>query len=454
MSESALTLVLDVGKTRTKLLAIDEYGQLQGSWERSSRSVEAAAGYLALDTAGVQTWLSETLAGMGSLRKSVRYIVPITHGAAIAGIGPSGLALPVADYEFTGFDDRAADWLDRLDPFARTLSPVLPLGLNAATQLDWLQRHLPERTANVQQWMPYAQFWVWWLSGVASSEVSALGCHTQLWLPREGGWSKLARREGWANRFAPLRHAWETLGLIRPELAKSLGLPPGVRVLCGAHDSNACLARYLRSWPRMTLVSSGTWVVVMAPSASLAALDGQGDFLANVSVRGDTVPTGRFMGGRDIERLCAGVAPDLADRQVLRHLIERGVSISGNGDSLHLADGRTVPTAQIAEFFDARERATLAALYAAQATQRCVHALGAVGPLTVDGPLARNDVFLEMLAALHGDVHACNDLIEGTARGGYVLARWTDTHPTPPIVQAIPVPADAGLLCEQLKSVA
>lgn len=450
MSEAALTLVLDVGKTRTKLLAIAEDGKLIKSWERSSRSVDAAAGYLALDTAGVQTWLCETMAGMGRLRKSVRSIVPITHGAAIAGIGPEGLVLPVADYEFAGFDERTADWGARLDPFSRTLSPILPLGLNAATQLDWLDRHLPQRTARVERWMPYAQYWAWWLSGVATSEVSALGCHTQLWLPREGEWSMLARREGWAGRFAPLRNAWETLGTIRPELARCVGLPAGVRVLCGAHDSNACLARYLRSWPRMTLVSSGTWVVVMASSASLSALEGEGDFLANVSVRGEPVPTGRFMGGRDIERICAGADPKLADPATMRHLAAYAVTVERGSLDLRVAAKQSIPVERAAEFFDERERATLAALYAAQETCRCVRSLGAVGPLTVDGPLAGNKVFLEMLAALHGDVYASDDVVEGTARGGHVLAHWTDAKPMPPRVRAILVPADAALLRGQL----
>jgi sugar (pentulose or hexulose) kinase len=429
LSELALTLVLDVGKTRTKVLAIDDHGDLLQSWQRDSRSVDAAAGYRALDTAGLQTWLCETLASMGSLRKSVRSIVPITHGAALAGIGSDGLALPVPDYEFAGFDEHSPDWAARVDPFPQTLSPLLPLGLNAATQLDWLQRHVPDRMAAVEQWMPYAQYLAWWLSGVASSEVSALGCHTLLWNPREGDWSALARREGWAQRFAPLRHAWETLGMLRPELAHSLGLPRGLRVLCGAHDSNACLARYMCSWPRMTLVSSGTWVIVMASGTPLSALTGTGDFLANVSVRGDAVPTGRFMGGRDIERICAGADPALADGQVMRSLMTRGVQAGQSGTAL-----------------DDRERATLAAMFAAQETVRCVRSLGARGPLTVDGPLAANAVYLEMLAALLGEVHASDDPVEGTARGGYVLARWTDPRPTPPRVRRIDKPVDAERL--------
>lgn len=446
MSELALTLVLDVGKTRTKLLAIDEAGELVQSWQRDSRSVETAAGYLALDTAGVQTWLCDVLASMGPLRKAVRCIVPITHGAALAGVDTDGLSLPVPDYEFRGFDDRSPDWADRVDPFEQTLSPLLPQGLNAATQLDWLQRHLPDRMSAVQQWMPYAQYWSWWLSGVASSEVSALGCHTLLWRPLENGWSALAQREGWAKRFAPLRCAWETVGLLRPELAYSLGLPLGVRVLCGAHDSNACLARYMRSWPRMTLVSSGTWVVVMASGTPLSALDGNGDFLANVSVRGEVVPTGRFMGGRDIERLCAGADPALADGRIMRRLLMSRVSVLAGGRQLQLADGQRVDAEQSPLHLNPTERATLAALYAAQETVHCVRLLGATGPLTVDGPLASNEVYLESLATILSEVHASRDPVEGTARGGDVLARWTDPRPTPPRVREVPAPPDADEL--------
>lgn len=196
----------------------------------------------------------------------------------------------------------------------------------------------------------------------------------------------------------------------------------------------------------MTLVSSGTWVVVMASSASLSALDGKGDFLANVSVRGEAVPTGRFMGGRDIERLCAGADPRLADRHVLRQLIADGVSIERGGQRVRMADGQSISAEGLVDRFDARERATLAAMYAAHETMNCVQALGAVGPLTVDGPLASNEVYLELLAAMQGDVHASNDLVEGTARGGYVLAHWTDARLTPPLVRPVAVPDDAHLL--------
>lgn len=446
MFDKPVTLVLDVGKTRTKLLAIDADGELLESWQRDSGSDFVSEGYRALDTTGTEAWLSATLAGMGDLRRAVRAIVPITHGAAIAGLGQSGLALPIPDYEFEGFDQRAADFASRTGTFEETLSPVLPLGLNMATQLEWLQRHVPDRFAAVSEWLPYAQYWAWWLSGVSSSEVSSLGCHTLLWNPSAGHWSRLAQSAGWAARFAPVRRAWETLGFIRAELAQRLGLPLGVQILCGAHDSNACLARYLRSLPRMTLVSSGTWVVVMAPGTPLNALDGHGDFLANVSIRGDAVPTGRFMGGRDIERICGDADPALASQAHLRKLIAAGVRIHESGRALILPDARLLAFEHAAEAFDPKERATLAAWHAALGTAHCVQTLGALGPVTVDGPLSTNEVYLELLAALLPDVNASVDAIEGTARGGYVLARWTEPTTIAPRVRQIACPADAAHL--------
>jgi sugar (pentulose or hexulose) kinase len=298
--------------------------------------------------------------------------------------------------------------------------------------------------AAVRHWLPYPQYWAWRLSGVAANEVTSLGCHTLLWRPREERFTALAEHAGWAARFAPMRRAWETLGLLEPALASRLGLPRGVQVLCGAHDSNACLARYLRSWPRMTLVSTGTWVVVMASGTPLRALDDAWDMAANVSVRGDAVPTGRFMGGREFERLCGGVDPALADRAVLRELVAAGVRVLPGAEAVTFADGRSVSAGDLARSLSPRERATLAALHTAETTAAIVQQLGALGPLTVDGPFAGNVVYLDVLAALLGQgVHASTDSVEGTARGGWVLAHWTEARPTPPLVREVAVPAEA-----------
>lgn len=439
-----LTAVLDIGKTHRKLLVLDAAGALVHEAQADSHARQADQGYLALDTDATRDWLQDQLAALGPLRAGLRHIVPTTHGAAIAALREGELALPVPDYEFTGFDTLPHG---DTDGFAHTLSPRLPRGLNMGHQLAWLQQHCGAALDRADTLLPYAQYWSAWLSGVASSEVSSLGCHTHLWRLREHRFSDWAQDQGWAARFAPLRRAWDVLGPVRADLARALGLPAGVQVHVGAHDSNACLARYLRAWPRMTLVSSGTWVVIMASGAPAIELDPALDLLGNVSVRGELVPTARFMGGREIEHLCAGADPALANVATLQALLARQVMVLPGferqggpfreRDGQILERGEPVAWPDYVQRFTAAERATLAALYAAQVTAWLLDHLRATAPVVLEGPFAHNAVISQVLAALlpPHSLEVSTDPVEGTARGAWELGRWTSPHRTEPRVQ-------------------
>ncbi len=439
MRDADLTAVLDVGKTRVKLLLVDAAGGLVASRERANQSVAAridGVPYLALDTDGIATWLAAAIVSLGPLRNALHRFIVSTHGASLAALRGDVLALPIPDYEFEGFDAHADLRADAIAAFGASLSPDLPLGLNVATQLSWLQRHHGAALDAADTLLPYPQFWAHWLCGRAASEVSSLGCHTHLWEPRPGRFSALAQGRGWDAKFAPMQRAWEVLGPVRPELCMALGLPAGVRVHVGVHDTNACLAGYLRSWPRMTMVSSGTWFMAMAPGAPLRVLDATRDLQGMVSVRNEVVATARFMGGRELLALCDGADPALADLHVMDDLVRRGVMAlpawSLQGGPFMGRTGEIVgPTGAIAlSSLAPAERATLAALYVAQVTAWMIEHLGATAPVVLDGPIARNPVVCGVLAALlppHA-VQVNVDELEGTARGAWVLARWTGTQ--------------------------
>ena len=428
----ALDLVLDLGKTRSKLIVLDREGAVVATADHASK-VRQEGRYAALDTQGLEAWLLDSLAGLGPLRGRLAHAVVSAHGAAFAAVDGDQLAWPVPDYEFEGFDERCADWPAQIGDFDQTLSPDLPRGLNGATQLDWLERHCADDFERGQL-MPYAQYWSWWLSGVASSEVSSLGCHTHLWNPVAGGFSDLAQRRGWAARFAPLRRAWEVLAPVRPALAARLGLSANLRVHVGVHDSNACLARHLRAAPRMTLVTTGTWVVVMAPGAPGRSMDPHLDLLGNVSVRQQLVPTGRFMGGRELQWLCAGADPSWANEEALQALLARGVmalpGFETQGGPFRTQTGRVVDAKGAVDLATLRpsERATLAALYTAQVTAWIFDRLGGTGPVVVEGPFAHNPIYTGVLAALlpGTEVRFSTDALEGTALGAWQLAHWTE----------------------------
>ena len=73
----------------------------------------------------------------------------------------------------------------------------------------------------------YPQYWLWRLSGVLATEVTSLGCHGDLWRPREGRLSSMVEKRGWTRLFPPLRNAWDALA-IRPEVAAA----PAFRRTC------------------------------------------------------------------------------------------------------------------------------------------------------------------------------------------------------------------------------
>jgi len=432
MIDDELTLVLDIGKSHAKLLMIDAAGEVVERHGRANRSVVSPLGYPALDVTGLTQWIVDTLRGSTGTRRCTRAIAS-THGAAFVALADDGLAWEPIDYEFDTSTAWNAAYQSGRDDFAATLSPDLPAGLNAARQLHWMQNAHPEAWARTRRLLPYPQYWAWWLSGMAVGEVSSLGCHTQLWRPREQRFSDLARRHGWADLFAPVRSAWQVLGPVRTECARATGLPAACQVHAGVHDSNACLARYLHGGERMTLVSSGTWIVVMAPGASTAALDPARDMLANVSVRGEVVPTARFMGGRELETLCAGAPPDAASRAALDGLLrdevhalpsfaQQGGPFAGSaGLVLRRGQPIDIPTA-----LDAAQRASLAALYCAQVTAYLLGRLDAPLPVVIEGPFADNAVYRHVLASLlpSGSVRISTDPVEGTARGAWLLAHW------------------------------
>src|SRR5262249_49953149 len=154
-------------------------------------------------------------------------------------------------------------------------SPFLPLGLNLGRQLYYVQQTHPELFTSCSSILLYPQYWAWRLSGVMASEITSLGCHTDLWRPREADFSALAKSQGWSKLFPPIRGAGDALGPISATLSKLTGLDPTCRVLCGIHDSNASYLCYRLSRPdneRFGVISSGTWTVVMAQGAELDRL--------------------------------------------------------------------------------------------------------------------------------------------------------------------------------------
>ncbi|MCZ8370540.1 MAG: FGGY family carbohydrate kinase [Porphyrobacter sp.] len=424
------TIVIDLGKTLSKVSLWDADGHMLDRQVRPNAPVEVN-GIRRLDAPGIGEWLIESLGHYAG--HPVTRIVPVGHGAGVVALIDEALAFLPLDYEQDVPPAYFAAYRRERDPFAITGSPALPDGLNIGSQLWWLERLEPDAMARATL-LPWAQYWAWFLTGTAVSEVTSLGCHSDLWAPQEGDFSLMAKRLGWAERFAPLVGAGDVVGTLREEITERTGLSAQVRVLAGLHDSNAALLA-ARGFSEIadneaTVLSTGTWFVAMrlpATPVATADLPEARDCLVNVDVVGRPVPSARFMGGREIETLIerdtrrVDIKPDqpallaavpqvLAHPRVILPTLARG--FGPFPDSTFEWINR--PTS-----WD--ERRAAASLYAALVADTALDLIGSSGRLIIEGRFAEAEVFVRALATLRPDTavftaNAHNDVSFGALR--------------------------------------
>jgi sugar (pentulose or hexulose) kinase len=414
--------VIDIGKTNAKVALVDLMTLSEVALRRMKNAPLRQAPYPHHDVESLWTFILNSLATLNREQR-IDAISITTHGATGALVDASGeLVLPVLDYEFDGPDRLAADYDAIRPPFAETGTPRLPMGLNLGAQFFWQQKRFPAEFAKAAAMLMYPQYWALRLTGIGANEVTSLGCHTDLWDPWNAGFSSLVDRLGWRGLMAPVRPARDRLGPILPALAARTGLDPQTPVFCGLHDSNASLLPHLLSdKPPFSVVSTGTWVVSMAVGGKPVTLDPSRDTLVNVNALGAPVPSARFMGGREFSVLTEGQPEDWTETDVADVLAHGTLLLpstqQGSGPFPHHGAGWLK-----AEGMTEGRRFVAISFYLAVMTAVCLDLIGADGPAIVEGPFARNRLFVSMLAAATARSVIASEAATGTSIGAALLA--------------------------------
>lgn len=453
--------VLNVGKATSQLTLWSPDKELVE--RRMHQNLHAAGnGYPALDVRGIDFWLSRTLAAFARLG-NISAIVPVGHGAAACIVQEDGTFLPSIDYEAEPPAEICERYAACRDPFALTGSPALPGGLNLGRQLMWLETVAPEKMKRGRI-VTWPQFWAWRLSGVAATEVTSLGCHTDLWLPRHGRYSPMAEKKGWAERLAPLRRASDVLGPVSAEVRARTNLLADCAVYCGMHDSNAAL------WATCghreiverdtTVLSTGTWFIAMRfppsrfPAVTTSMPEGR-DCLINVDVAGRPVPSARFMGGGELELIesACGARVDIRANQdvmlnIALELMRDGVLVlpsfqKGVGPFPGMA-GRWVkrPDDQVG-------RRVAASLYLALMTNTSLDLIGSTDAVVIEGHFAEDPVFTRFLAALRPGETVYLSGADNSLPHGALRLVDPDRSPQGSLTRVEPLVCDAHRYAEQ-----
>jgi len=422
-------LVLDIGKTNIKIHVLNEK-QRTLVLHTKDNEIRKKPPYPHADVDGIWKWIMEVVSICAN-EFEIGAIAVSAHGATTALVNSSlngnGLALPIMDYEWRGLDINDSAYEKIRPPFQETYSPSLPGGLNIGRQLVWQQKYFPDEFQNVDALLMYPQYWSWRLTGRLVSEVSSLGCHTDLWAPEVNNYSSLVTSQDWTHLLPPLASAWDSLGTISEEVATKTGLPTSCRVHAGVHDSNASFLRFLlaKRDEEFCVVSSGTWVVCMSNKSSLDCLDPAKDMLANVDVEGHPVPCIRFMGGREYAKICSITGSD-TDQHMTEEDIAQIVT-SGVMALPNFSNGSGPFGDRIAEIRgNPHNGAALATLYCALMVYHSLEKLRVRGDVIIVGSYLQNPLLCGLIAQLcwDQDIYLSSDQA-GTVRGAAQLTDWS-----------------------------
>lgn len=422
MADPRTVAVIDIGKTNVKVAIFDLVTQTECDRLSTANTVLQTVPYPHFDIEALWLFIVDSMRELRT-RHSIDAISITAHGASAALLDASGeLALPVLDYEYEGPQSLASEYGGLRPSFTETGSPRLPAGLNLGAQIYWQSKTFPAAFANVKWIVTYPQYWAFRLSGVFATEVTSLGCHTDLWDFKKRDYSGLVYRMNWQHLMPPTRQASDLLGPLLPDIAKTTGLKPSTPIFCGIHDSNASLYPHLRAVKApFCVVSTGTWVVCMAVGGREIVLDAERDTLVNVNAFGDAVPSARFMGGREYQTLFEPLqdAPNLADIKIVLQqssMVLPSVS-AGSGP---------FPNQPMKWLNDKglkrQQRQIAASFYLALMTATCLSLIGAQGPTVIEGPFAENLNYLQMLSAATGrPVFTDTAKGTGTTKGAALL---------------------------------
>ena len=425
-------LVFDIGKTHVKVSVLDEFG-IEQYQNRTTNHVMQTAPYHSYDIDGIWEWLKREISNI-TPDFSISAISLATHGAAAALIDSQtgSLLLPVMDYEFEAYPDDLPNYQTIRPPVKQSGSPELPAGLNLGRQLHWQSRLLSDKQKRNAILLMYPQYWAWKLSGQFAAEITSLGCHTDLWDFDKQKPTSLLASLGLRDALPPLQKAWMPIGQVRPKLATELGLRKGCHVYPGVHDSNAGYVPILKlpKEERPTVISTGTWCVIMDSQSDCRALDTAQDMLVNIDAEGTPLATARYMGGREFGLVCEKLNTDIATTFTdddLERIIKTGTFIMPS----YCKGTGPYPNRRGQIIFGENTRRingkAAASIYSALMVNNILHRLNPSSKqdILIEGSFAANSVLCSLLATLNPDrTVRTQQGGNGVTEGCFLLTQW------------------------------
>ena len=290
-------------------------------------------------------------------------------------------------------------------------------GLNLGAQLYWQNKFFSDDFAKVDQILFWPQFWSYWLSGIAASEISYASSHSDLWDIRQEKFIDLNTYGIDTNvKYPPLRSAATILGPLRKDLAHETGLPKNVPVYCGAHDSSLALVSASINQPLpCTILSTGTWVTLFALGSNKTDIREQPGLMISCDCFGSLVPNFRFPAGKIYENLMQKQNKNVVEGSTIEASDVSLINFE-NAEKAQLIYKRSNLEINFQDINTLEQERVISQILANQ-TLIGSEMIGAEGPMICSGPFVNNQVYLNTIKQNWSSNVFCEDDHLGLCKG-------------------------------------
>ncbi|WP_028296533.1 FGGY-family carbohydrate kinase [Olivibacter sitiensis] len=421
--------IFDVGKTNKKLFLFNEQYELV--FERTARFIETVDedGFPCDNLDSLRLSVFDSLREVFRQPKyEVKAINFSTYGASLVYIDERGNPLtPLYNYlkplPEEIHDKFYAEYGEEEIIALQTASPTLG-SLNSGMQLYRLKYQQPEIFERMHCALHLPQYMSFLISGQLYSDMTSIGCHTQLWDFVKKDYHSWVCKERLNEKLAPIV-AYNQI--YTPSFPGS-----GYVVGAGFHDSSAALIPYLMSFHQpFVLLSTGTWCISLNPfnDAPLTVEELKQDCLCYLQYMGSPVKASRLFAGHEHElqskRIAAhfGVSTARFRSMPYNRVLHQQLLKRYDGEMVVDKVGLERFSKRDLNDFTSSEEAyhqLMMDLVAAQyeATKLVINDAGKATRLFVDGGFGKNAIYMALLADAFPamEVYAAS-MAQGTAMG-------------------------------------
>ena len=294
--------IFDVGKTNKKLFLFDENYKIV--FERSARFIEITDedGFPCENLDSLKLSVFDSLREVFRIKEfNIKAINFTGYGASLVYLNEELRAFaPLYSYLKPYPESLRKQFYDTYggeEEFSFcTASPVLG-SLNSGMQLYRIKYEKPELFKQIKYALHLPQYLSFLISGKVYSDITSIGCHTNLWNFQKNEYHEWVYQEGIYEKLAPIHSCTKVVPASFPGNDYSVGI--------GLHDSSAALIPYLMNFQEpFILISTGTWCISLNPfnHSPLTKEELKNDCLSFMSYEGKPVKASRLFAGNEHEQ--------------------------------------------------------------------------------------------------------------------------------------------------------